>query len=73
MATSQLEGKLPIRSGIVLLTVLLASLAYALLIGVRLEVLIQAVIAGLSFGMSVIFLYLFYRFVRAIERISREL
>lgn len=73
MATSRFEERLPIRSGIVLLAVLLAGFAYVLLLGVRLEVLIQAIVAGLSLGMSVAFLYLFYRLVRAVERISHEL
>jgi hypothetical protein len=71
MSTLQKQRRIPARYGAVLVTVLLASLAYAVLTA-HILLWVWGVAAVISLGLSVFGVYLFYRLVLAVERIAYE-
>ncbi|WP_265111130.1 hypothetical protein [Halosolutus halophilus] len=59
--------------GIALVAIVVGSLIFTLLLGIPLIALLQTIAGAASLGITLFFLYLFYRLVLAIERISRKL
>ncbi|WP_336345663.1 hypothetical protein [Halalkalicoccus ordinarius] len=72
MSTDRIGGRIPARYRSALLVALLAGLAYALLLA-DLSSWLLVVAGSFSIGASILFLYLLYRLVLAVERISYEL
>ena len=72
MSTARFREAVPAQYGIVALTVLIVSVFYAFLMG-DLLLWAQMVLATVSLGISLFVVYLFYRLVLAIERISYKL
>ncbi|WP_312907678.1 hypothetical protein [Natronosalvus caseinilyticus] len=63
--------RIPARYGIVLGAIVLGSFAYAV-ITAKILLWVWGLFAVLSVGISVFVVYLFYRLVRAVERIASE-
>ncbi|USZ72296.1 hypothetical protein [Natronosalvus halobius] len=71
MSSIHNQRRIPARYGIVLGAILFISFAYAI-ITAQILLWVWGLVALFSLGLSVFVVYLFYRLVRAVERIAYE-
>lgn len=71
MSTAYIQERVPVGYGVTLIAVLLVSLVYAVFTK-QIGVWIWGVVAIVSLGLSFVGIYLFYRLVRAVERIAYD-